>query len=304
MNSTRIFKSLADETRLRLLHLLLHHELNVNELVGILDMGQSRISRHLKILTDSGLLSFRRDGSYIYYSGIRSPELKHLTGFVIESGKSSPEFAADLDKAAEILEERKHKVRTFFNDLANDWDRMKQEILGEFSLAGIVSKRAENRDVAADLGCGTGGMIIRLARHCGRVIGVDSSPRMLEKAGKSLQVAGVEADLRLGELEHLPMRNKEVDLAVMEMVLRHVAEPQEGLKEVFRVLRPQGLFIMADFDRHDQEAVRRKYGGVWAGFTREQLESWMKEAGLFVFSIEQHQVRHGLSVNVCMASRV
>lgn len=301
MNIIRIFKSLADETRLRLLHLLLHHELSVNELVSILDMGQSRVSRHLKILADSGLLSSRRDGSYIYYSGVRTRELEHLMELIVQSGRSSRDYEQDLNRALDVLEERKHRVRSFFDNLADDWDRLKQEILGEFSLTRVVREAAGNHKAAADLGCGTGGMLLDLSRFAELVIGVDSSPRMLEKARARLQGAGVDADLRLGELEHLPMRDEEADLVVMDMVLRHVAEPLEGLREVCRVLRPAGLFIMADFDRHDQEKVRQKYGGVWAGFTAEQLEQWMRQAGLELLKLEHQQVRQGLGINVCQA---
>ncbi len=301
MDIIRVFKSLGDETRLRLLHLMLNHELNVNELVRIMDMGQSRISRHLKILADSGLLQSRRDGSYIYYSKAGEPDLTHLTDFIVQAGMSRQDFAADLEKAREVLDERKHKVKNFFNSLVDDWDLLKQEVLGDFSLKRIVSREAAGARTAADLGCGTGEMLLELGRHAQRVIGVDSSAGMLEKSRERLSGSGINADLRLGELEHLPIRNGETDQVVMEMVLRHVAVPLEGLREVSRVLEPGGRFIMADFDRHDLEEVRHKYGGVWAGFDREQLREWVQEAGLDLLELEQHQVRQGLGINVCLA---
>ena len=301
MDIVRLFKSLGDETRLRLLHLLLHHELNVNELVRIMDMGQSRISRHLKILADSGLLQSRRDGSYIYYSKAGNPDLVHLTDFIIQTGGSRQDFATDLEKTQEVMDERKHKVKNFFNSLVDDWDLLKQEVLGGFSLKRIVAREAANASVAADLGCGTGGMLLELGRYAMRVIGVDSSAGMLEKSRQRLSGSGINADLRLGELEHLPIRNGETDLVVMEMVLRHVAVPLEGVKEVSRVLEAGGRFIMADFDRHDREEIRYKYGGVWAGFDQEQLRGWLKQAGLDLLELEQHQVRQGLCINVCLA---
>ncbi len=301
MDIIRLFKSLGDETRLRLLHLMLHHELNVNELVRIMDMGQSRISRHLKILADSGLLQSRRDGSYIYYSKAGDPDLAHLTDLIIQVGRSRQDFAADLEKTREVLDERKHKVKSFFNSLVDDWDLLKQEVLGEFSLKHIVAREAVGAKTAADLGCGTGEMILELGRLAQRVIGVDSSAGMLEKSRQRLSGAGIDADLRLGELEHLPIRNRETDLVVMEMVLRHVAVPLEGVKEVSRVLEPGGRFILADFHRHNQEEIRYKYGGVWAGFDKEQLRNWLQQAGLDLLELEQHQVRQGLGINVCLA---
>ncbi len=301
MDIVRLFKSLGDETRLRLLHLLLHHELNVNELVRIMDMGQSRISRHLKILADSGLLQSRRDGSYIYYTRIGDADLAHLTDFLIQAGRSRQDFAADLEKTQVLLDERKHKVKTFFNSLVDDWDLLKQEVLGDFSLKRIVAREAKGARTAADLGCGTGEMLLELGRHAQRVIGVDSSAGMLEKSRQRLSGSGVNADLRLGELEHLPIRNGETDLVVMEMVLRHVAVPLEGVKEVSRVLEPGGRFIMADFDRHNREEIRYRYGGVWAGFDNEQLRDWLQQAGLDLLELEQHRVQQGLGVNVCLA---
>jgi len=301
LDIVRLFKSLGDETRLRLLHLLLHHELNVNELVRIMDMGQSRISRHLKILADSGLLQSRRDGSYIYYTRIGDADLAHLTDFLIQAGRSRQDFAADLEKTQVLLDERKHKVKTFFNSLVDDWDLLKQEVLGDFSLKRIVAREAKGARTAADLGCGTGEMLLELGRHAQRVIGVDSSAGMLEKSRQRLSGSGVNADLRLGELEHLPIRNGETDLVVMEMVLRHVAVPLEGVKEVSRVLEPGGRFIMADFDRHNREEIRYRYGGVWAGFDNEQLRDWLQQAGLDLLELEQHRVQQGLGVNVCLA---
>ncbi len=284
-----------------MLHLLLHYELNVNELVRIMNMGQSRVSRHLKILSDSGLLASGRDGSYMYYSAVRNQEVEHLIRFIIQMGSSCPEFERDLENAQQMLEERKHQVRDFFNDLAEDWDRLKQEVLGDFSLARFIPERVSGSFAAADLGCGTGEMILELARYVERVIGVDSSSRMLEKARSRLKETQVDADLRLGELEHLPMRNEEADLVVMEMVLRHVAVPLEGLKEVSRVLKPGGIFLMAEFDSHDQEALRHRYGGIWAGFTIQQLRDWLEAAGLSSPDFQQHPVHQGLKVNVCTA---
>jgi len=301
LDIVRLFKSLGDETRLRLLHMLLHHELNVNELVRITGMGQSRISRHLKILADSGLLQSRRDGSYIYYSKVGDADLAHLTDFIVQAGSSRQDFAADLKKSREVLDERKHKVKNFFNSLVDDWDLLKQEVLGDFSLKLIAAREAAGARTAADLGCGTGEMLLELGRHAQRVIGVDSSTGMLEKSRQRLYGSGINADLRLGELEHLPIRNGETDLVVMEMVLRHVAVPLEGLKEVCRILEPGGKFVMADFDRHDLEEIRYRYGGVWAGFDQEHLRDWLQQAGLDLLELKQHQVHQELSINVCLA---
>ncbi|MFW6315391.1 MAG: ArsR/SmtB family transcription factor, partial [Desulfohalobiaceae bacterium] len=177
----RCFKALSDETRIRLYYLLLHYEFSVNEIVQVMEMGQSRISRHLKVLTESGLLISRRDGSYVYYQGARSRDLYHLTEFILQWAREQELFHADLERAQRIFHERKERTRIFFNSVADYWHLLKKEILGDFDLSPILRQWSTSCEVAVDLGCGTGDDLLQLAELAQKVIGVDSSLKMLDR---------------------------------------------------------------------------------------------------------------------------
>ena len=206
------FKALADETRLRLISILSRYELAVNELVQILGMGQSRVSRHLKILTEAGLLRSRRDGLWVYYTvpaaNTNADFLRALLPFL----PSTPIFQADSAMAAHILEERARRARQFFNAMADNWDDLNREVLGDFDLASrILEAMPATCDVAVDLGCGTGAILSSLARRARLVIGVDGSSAMLDLCRSRISAESVPdggISLRIGELTHLPLADR------------------------------------------------------------------------------------------------
>jgi ArsR family transcriptional regulator len=180
-------KALADETRLRILYLLLHYELNVNELVSFMDMGQSRVSRHLKIMADSGLLSLRRDGLWSFYRAVEngpgSDFIAALLPFMQGDELLKKELAEPEIHDGEKAEE---KVR-FFNDLAGDWDSIKSGLIGDLDVSPYIIPALTSKDVAADLGCGTGLLLKEMCGKAARVIGVDKSPNMLDLARTRLE---------------------------------------------------------------------------------------------------------------------
>jgi ArsR family transcriptional regulator len=304
MKALRYLKALADETRLRLALVLFHYELSVNELVALLNMGQSRISRHLKILTEAGLLHSRRDGLWVFYSA--EPEgpghefLKSVMPWMLddEAGR------ADLDSAARIIEERTMKTRQFFNDIADDWDEMNREILGEFSLPEVILKAVpENCGVAADLGCGTGEVLEHLRGACRELIGVDGSPRMLELARRRFDEHMEGISLRIGELDHLPLRDGEADFICINLVLHHLSRPSAALGEIARVLHPGGLVLITDFDQHLQENMRTSYGDRWLGFSLDDMRSAMARAGLSIVDYRHQPVKKVLALHLILAKK-
>lgn len=302
-DTLQYFKALSDETRLRLLVVLHRYELNVNELVELMGMGQSGISRHLKILTAAGLLGYRRDGLWVFYSIIgEGPGRKFIDAlmpFLVSDGFAS----ADLVMAATIIEERATKTSQFFNSIAEDWDAMAVEVLGGFDLPQMVeSKVPEKCQVAVDLGCGTGSVLEHLLKKSKQVIGVDGSARMLELARRRFTSEGDRLSLRIGDLEHLPLRDGEADFVCINLVLHHLSNPAAVLGEVKRVLKHGGTFLLTDFDRHSDEGMRAEYGDRWLGFEADALEGLMREAGFKVQSSSSHPVKRGLSLHVFMAT--
>ena len=223
------FKALSDETRLRLVHILLHYELSVNELVRILGMGQSRVSRHLKILTEAGLLTSRRDGLWVFYAATRCGEASDFLQAMGPFLHTDTAMREDLAMAAQILEERALKTRQFFNAIAEDWDELNREVLEDFDLpAAVLAAVPEGCRVAVDLGCGTGAVLERLLPASRSLIGVDGSARMLEMCRRRFNPVDLANEnrisLRIGELDHLPLRDQEADFACINLVLHHLSD--------------------------------------------------------------------------------
>ncbi|OGR35650.1 MAG: hypothetical protein A2051_09645 [Desulfovibrionales bacterium GWA2_65_9] len=311
----RIHKALADETRLRLAGILRRFELNVGELVAVMGMSQPRISRHLKILVEAGLVDCRREGLWAFYcaaaTGPGSEVLGISAGFM-----DRPEFAADAQRAEAAVRERVQATRRFFDAVAGHWRDLSREVLGELDLPGVIASRVPEGAAVADLGCGPGELLERLSGSACLVIGVDNSPRMLELAGQRLNDNGKHApegrashngragvSLRLGDLTHLPLREGEAQAAVFSMVLHHLPDPVAALSEARRVLCPGGRLIIADFDRHKNEAMRVLYGDARLGLDRQQLRTWLEEAGFMPGLMELYPANQGLQVLIAEAAR-
>jgi ArsR family transcriptional regulator len=294
MKAVNYFKALADETRLRLVHLSLHYELNVNEIVAILGMGQSRISRHLKILTDTQLLTFRRDGLWTFYSAAIEGEgynfiqaIKYLFG-------TNAVFTEDLAEADRILEKRRIEETRFFDSIAEDWEKLKKEIIGEANLNSMILEAVPLSNTIVDMGCGTGDLMVSLRERAKQVIGVDKSSKMLDEAKRRLANDGKNVDLRIGDLEHLPLRDGEADLAVINMVLHHVLNPMKTFQEAYRVLKKGNTFIIVDLLHHHLERMRERFGDRWLGFYIADIQKWLERSGFRFGKIDYFELKKGL----------
>ncbi|MBT3386454.1 MAG: metalloregulator ArsR/SmtB family transcription factor [Desulfobacula sp.] len=303
MELIKCFKALSDNTRLRLLQVLQQYELNVNEIVLVVDMIQSGVSRHLKILLDSGLLTSRRDGSFTYYFAAKNDTTISLIRLLEKNLDHKEITSRDLEKSREMIKIRQNRTKRFFKYIAPQWDRLKKEVFGNFDLNSMIKGKVIFKGKIADLGCGTGELIDQFSKEIiNNFIGIDSSPEMLEQA--RLRLSGTNnAELRLGELEHLPMKNKEIDTAIMNMVLHHISQPQLPIAEAYRVLKPKGFFILSDFQKHDQKNINEIMGGSWYGFEKEKIMAWLADAGFHVRAMDSYPVNHGLKINVFTAQK-
>jgi SAM-dependent methyltransferase len=282
-------KALADPCRLRLVAVLLAGEFTVQELTAILKMGQSRISRHLKILTEAGVLSVKRQGTWSYYrAGGESPFFAAIRAAVEHGVDGLPERAADLAAVAMVLDERRRRSQEFFDLHARQWDDLARTLLPVPDYREQLLALVPEGRTVVEVGLGTGGLLPALAAKASNVIGVDHSPAMLEEARRRMasgRVSGVE--LRLGEMTHLPLPDKVVDCAVLNMVLHHAADPAAVLAEIRRVLTPGGVLALADLARHERETAREQLADQWLGFGEEELAGWLKEAGFKAIKIER-----------------
>lgn len=289
--------ALADTTRNRLLLLLERQELTVSELCGVTQLPQSTVSRHLKALADSGWVTARSEGTSNLYSMPRmvvagagvgtaagtngeglDDSAHRLWQLVREQVAAAPAAIQDLRRLDEILSRRRTRSQEFFSSSAGQWDRLREELFGDQFTLAAVAAMVEPSAIVGDLGCGTGETTARLAPFVSRVIGIDASAEMLQAASR--RVAGTSnVDLRRGELESLPIDDARLDIALVTLVLHHVADPAAALTEVARVLKPNGRLVLVDMLPHDRDAYRQQMGHVWLGFAEEQITAWLSDAG-------------------------
>jgi len=304
MNALKFFKALSDESRIRLVHILLHHELKVGELVTVLEMGQSRISRHLKILADAGLVENLKEGGWGVYHIVRSGAGRRFIDAVRYLFEAEPVYETDLARAGHVIEERRRNTLRFFDTIASRWDLFKGEIIGDFDLNRAIFKNAGTYAVGVDLGCGTGDLLDSMKTQAAKVIGVDSSPRMLEEARKRFQDTGKAIEIRLGEIEHLPLSDGEADFAVLSLVLQYLADPAAAVAEVGRILQKNGSFVLADFEKHEDPLLREKYGARWLGFTRQKVQNWLAANGFELQAVDSYKLDRGLPLNIYHATKL
>jgi len=274
--------ALADSTRSRLLLVLDRHELTVGELCAVLQLPQSTVSRHLKTLQDEAWVTSRAEGTsrrYRMSADRLEPAARRLWTLVREQVSTLPAADQDAQRLRSVLAARSTRSQEFFSTAAGQWDRLREELFGRRAdLLGLLGL-LDPAWTVGDLGCGTGQVSASLAPFVRRVVAVDSSTAMLGAARKRLD--GVESvEVRAGELEALPVDDGELDAALLFLVLHYVAEPAAALAEARRALKPGGVLLVVDMASHDREDYRQAMGHVWLGFGAEQLEAWLRDAGL------------------------
>lgn len=272
---------LADANRVRIVLLLEREELSVAELQEILAMGQSTISTHLSQLKQAGIVEDRRTGKNILYrlrafgNGTQEQVLDVLRHAV----KEIPEAGEDRDALRLALRRRQDKVRSYFDELAGKFGR--QYVPGR-SWQGLAETFLMLMPplVIADLGAGEGTVSQLLARRAKRVIAVDNSEKMVEFGSSLARAHGVKnLEYRLGDLEELPIKKGEADVAIFSQSLHHAQHPPRALTEAFRIVKPGGRVIILDLLKHHFEEARALYADVWLGFSEVELRRMLAEAG-------------------------
>lgn len=270
---------LSDATRVRVLSVLEAHELTVSELCEVLKLPQSTVSRHLKTLADGGWVTSRREATsrlYAVNAETLPASARGLWQVVRGQVSSAPEAAGDARRLARVLDARRAASQAFFSSAAGEWGRLRDELFGAATPAKALLGLLDPRWIVADLGCGTGHVASLVAPFVDTVIGVDASAGMLAAARES---APANVSLRQGALEALPVRDGEVDVALLVLVLHHVPDPARALAEAARAVKPGGRVIVVDMQPHDREDYRRTMGHVWLGFGDAQMTRLLQAAG-------------------------
>ena len=281
MSSTlRFLRALSDPTRLRMMALLETDELSVNELQEITRLGQSRISTHLGLLQDCGLLQSRREGKRTFYK-LGTPENggAEIVKLAIRGAGELPEHEGDQVNLKRILQRRGEQAQTYFNQVAGRFDRIygpgrSWQAFGHFLLRVLPPL-----DVA-DLGAGEGLLSELLARRCRKVIAVDNSEKMVTfGAAKAKKNHLKNLEFRLGDLQDPPIESESVDLVILSQALHHAEDPGRAIEGAYRILRPGGQIVVLDLAQHDFGRAHELYGDRWLGFAESDLHLWLEKAG-------------------------
>lgn len=271
----------GDPIRLRVIRLLEREELGVGEVARVLQLPQSTVSRHLKVLLDARWAQRRHKGTAGLYR-IDAAALDETASalWAIARKQVAPSQAASDDaRLAGVLADRRTDSREFFGRLGGDWDAVRRDLFGDaFAAEGLLSLLDPDWTVA-DLGCGTGDVAEQMAPLVRRVIAVDRETLMLEAARRRL-AEHRNVVFRRGELAELPIRVGEIDAAVIMLVLHHLPEPAAAIRGCARVLAPGGRVLVVDMERHDREVYARTMGHQHLGFDERDARAWAKSSGL------------------------
>lgn len=273
---------LADPTRLRLLRLLERHELGVAELCHILQLPQSTVSRHLKVLGDQGWVESRSQRTAnLYRMALAGADAAARRLWLLARDQTEGWAAIDQDhvRLSRLLSHRQPAAQEFFAGAAGKWDRLRAEMYGTGFTGEALLALLPPDWVVADLGCGTGPAAAAIAPYVRQVIGVDQSAAMLKAARK--RTASLDnVELRVGSLEALPIADSACDAALLLLSLTYVPEPHLVVAEAARILRPGGRLVAVDLLRHDREDFRRAMGQARSGFGPEELCALLAAGGL------------------------
>ncbi len=285
----RVFKTLSDPTRLRILALLAREELAVQDLMEILGMAQSRVSRHLAILREAGLLRDRRDGTFVHYRlGEPLPPL-YREAWALARRDLERDPLCERDRAAleAVVTARTHRARDFFESLGPEWDTLRKVFDDDVHRARALANLLPEGLRVADVGTGTGILAAELARLGCRVVAVDASPRMLEAARARLTAEGLSGVALLeADAGSLPLATGSLDAAVAHMVLHYLPRPEAAVREMARAVRPGGRVVLVDFLAHDLDWMREELGVVWLGFEEGDVRGWLEGAELGDLRVE------------------
>jgi ubiquinone/menaquinone biosynthesis C-methylase UbiE len=277
-------RAVAEPTRLRLVVLCARGELTVSELTQILGQSQPRVSRHLKLLCEAGLLDRFREGSWVFYRLSQSSPASALgRQLVATCDESDPTIALDLQRLNAIKRQRAEIAGAYFRENAAQWHRIRSLYIDEreveAALAEIITA-ADPLDLL-DIGTGTGRMLEILAPQVRHALGIDQSREMLSIARVNLERAGLEnASVRLGDMYQLALPDASFDAVVVHQVLHYADRPATAITEAARMLRPNGVLVLVDFAPHVLEFLRDEHAHRRLGFSDAEVAEWCRAAGL------------------------
>ncbi|TNE40877.1 MAG: methyltransferase domain-containing protein [Sphingomonadales bacterium] len=287
-----IFRALADPTRMRIMHLLGAMELSVGEVAQALAQSQPRVSRHVKILAEAGLIDRRKEGNWVFLRIGATPactKLMALFDGITESETEGLWLKADLARLAAIRADRVRAANEYFALHADEWDAIRSLHVPETQVEAAMTAMLGDGPVRhlLDLGTGTGRMIELFGPRAGRVSAIDRSPDMLRLARAKLPEESVDKyNLLLGDFCDLPLDDGSADLVTAHQILHYTPAPDRAIAEGARILAEGGRMLVVDFAPHDREELRTRDQHERLGFSDEQMEGWFEAAGLLLQDVD------------------
>lgn len=286
-----ILRAAGEITRLRLLSLLSEGELSVKDLTEILDQSQPRVSRHLRLLTESGLVTRHAEGAWAFFrlsdETNAATLVQHLLGQLDEN---DPVMQADVARLEAVQRDHQMRAASYFSKVAKDWDRVRSLHAPESAVEqAIVDMMAGiDVDLFVDLGTGTGRMLELLDGHFKKGVGIDSSREMISVARSKFERSGQKhVFVRLGDIGQLDEYQSSADMTMLHQVLHHFVDPGQALQSARQTLKPGGRIVVVDFMPHKLEFLREEQAHKRLGLSHEQMDAWANAAGLKVSNAKE-----------------
>jgi ArsR family transcriptional regulator len=304
-------KAAADQTRLRILLLLSDGELNVKDFTRILGQSQPRISRHVKLLGEAGLVERVREGSWVFCRLAEGSLGELARGVVASIDQSDAIYTRDRQRADGLKTERQDVAQDYFRSHAADWDRIRALHVSEAEVEHAMREVLGSApvDLLIDLGTGTGRTLEFFADQYARGVGIDVNPSMLAYARSKLSKDGLShVQVRHGDIYNLSFADEAADTVIMHQVLHFLSDPAHAIHEAARVLGPGGRLLIVDFAPHSLEFLREQYAHERLGFSHAQVKQWLSDAGLAVRQVRDleppsENASDKLTVSIWLAER-
>ena len=284
-------KAVAESTRLRILAALSQAELNVKEITFVLGQSQPRVSRHLKLMADAGLIDRHKEGNWVLFRLSEQGQAAALSRALVQMlPGADPLLRADAQRLDEVRKRRQDLASAYFRANAANWAKLRSLHVREADVeqATLSAIGSEPIDMVIDLGTGTGRMLELLASQSRQLVGIDSSREMLAFARANIEKAGLKnAQLRHGDIYALPLADGIADLVCLHQVLHFLDDPQRAITEARRIMAPGARLVIVDFAPHDLEELRDDHAHRRLGFSDEQISAYLARVGL---NLEKHQI--------------
>ena len=284
-------RAAAESTRLRILSVLRSTELTVSELVEILNQSQPRVSRHLKLLCDSGLLERYREGAWVFYHLADTGKMSDIVRSIIEMiDLNDSIFNNDQSRLKDIKARNAEIATQYFSRNASEWDSIRHLAVPDIDLdlRLVASLTAiQKNGLFLDLGTGTGRILQVYSSYFDKCIGFDLNREMLQVARANLDSAGIEnCIVRQGDIESLPLEPDTADFITLHQVLHYLNNPETAIAEAARVMKKNAHLVIVDFLPHDFEFLREIHAHRRLGFSDQTINSWAKSCNLSILNTE------------------